>query len=84
MHGSPELQRIALAVALVTVVAAAGYINREYTAALVRGAMDWTRSAQLIPRAAAWLEAELAKYLFDGDLRAEPMEVNARHWDRTC
>jgi hypothetical protein len=46
--------------------------------------MDWTRSAQLIPRAAAWLEAELAKYLFDGDLRAEPMEVNARHWDRTC
>src|SRR3990172_12174620 len=75
----PEFELIAVAVAGVAVVAAAGDVHGERTWTLPRGFVEWTWSVPLVGSAMRRFEAEQAQDLFHGHFGAQPIEIDTRH-----
>ena len=66
--GGPQLQRVAVTVTAMAVVAAEGQVHGEGATALGRGLVQGTGAVPLRARASRRLEGEQVEYVLHGDL----------------
>jgi hypothetical protein len=77
---SPKLERVAVTVAAMAIVAADRHVYRERATTTPRlGLMQRTTSVPLNPRSTRGLEPKQPQHLFHCDLSTNSVEVDARH-----